>query len=126
MAASISKNIHFIRHIRCPVPYMRASREPSSYSLTQGYRLIPSDIISHLQYIAETCNRLIRPLPSCRSFVLSHYLRVAYNFASATSSENHTRFTSHPLLYPTRSPTYLPPRSPSWALNTLSVSLSPN
>ena len=104
---------------------MRASRSHLSIPLTQSYRLIPTDIFSLLQCIAEICYRLIRPPPSCpwlRS--LSHYLRAAYSFASVTSPENHTRFTSHPLLYPTRSLLISPVDLPSERSYSVCISLS--
>jgi hypothetical protein len=72
----------------------------------------PSRYISVL--CRDQCNRLIRPLPSCLGFVLSLiFFRLPITLQVRTSPENHTKFMSHPLLYPTRSPTYLPPRSPS-------------
>ena len=106
--ASISKNIHLIRHIRCPVPCGHQGRPSwyTSHKVTDSFLAI---LFLFLQCPAELVrrNRLIRPLPSCPGFLLSHFLRPDYNFAGTygTSPENHnTRFMSQALLYPTRSP----------------------
>jgi hypothetical protein len=125
ISASISKNIHFIRHIRCPGAIHAGIKGAILVSLsTQTYRLIPSDIFSLLQCIAETCNRLIRPPPSCpwlRS--LSHYLRVAYSFASVTSPENHTQGSRLIPCFTQQTPFLSPPSISLLSAHTLSVSL---
>jgi hypothetical protein len=92
-----------------PVPgAMWASRETILVHLAQTYRPIPNNIFfSFLQPPAELVrrNRLIRPRRLVlASFSLS-FSRLDYNFAGTynTSPENHTRFMSQALLYPTRS-----------------------
>jgi hypothetical protein len=105
---SILKNIHLIRHIRCPVPSCgHQGKKPSWYTSLKVTDSFLAIFFWFLQCPAKLVrrNRLIKPailswLPS-----LSHFLRLDCIFAGtySTSPENHTRFMSQALLYPTRS-----------------------
>lgn len=92
-----------------PVPgAMWASRETILVHLAQSYRPIPSYFFfSFLQCPAELVrrNRLIRPRHLVLASLSLSFSRLDYIFAGtySTSPENHTRFMSQALLYPTRS-----------------------
>src|SRR5712672_1618806 len=94
----------FIRHIRWPVMQPIKGNHlgpPRTRLQTHPWRYIFALTVP----CRDQCNRLIRPLPSCLGFVLSLILFwLPITFQVRTSPENHTKFMSHPLLYPTRSP----------------------
>jgi hypothetical protein len=83
---------------------MWASRETILVHLAQSYRPIPSHF---LQCPAELVrrDRLIRPRHLVWLHSLSRFLGLTITFAGtySTSPENHTKFMSQALLYPTRS-----------------------